>query len=455
MKDLSFRPVFVLIVCLFALSVGRQGSAQDLNLTARIQAPTVELTTGSEFEASVRLDTRVDGVQGWSFGIRHDETVLEFLGAEIGADAATMNNGGPPEFMPINTEEGGVTSAVVGCLICGTATLDAGEDYELLKMRYRVVADPSQADPCEPIETTLAFDSTLGTPPVSNVFTVSGATEEAEFVDASVTVRCPGTLEVTRCEGDTENVFLEWAFSGQPEWGFLALYRDTELIAMLEPDATSYTDEALEPGDYHYTLATIVVEDPTSPTLLFFDCVATVIAITVTGVDPSVGIWLGGDELTVTGTAFADPMTARFFAEGEEPLELEVLEVVSETELRVSTPEAPRLGRYGIQVETEKGAAELADVFEYGFVRGDSNSDNVLDVSDSVHILQYLFEGTVPVPRCRDAADSNDDGRIDIADSIKILGAIFVPEETLPPPFGEPGQDPTPDDLGCLEGIEA
>ena len=44
----------------------------------------------------------------------------------------------------------------------------------------------------------------------------------------------------------------------------------------LAPDATSYTDAGLESGDYHYTLATIVVEDPTSPTLIFFDCVATI-----------------------------------------------------------------------------------------------------------------------------------------------------------------------------------
>ena len=176
----------------------------------------------------------------------------------------------------------------------------------------------------------------------------------------------------------------------------------------------------------------------------------------MSGVDPAVGNWLGGDELTVTGTAFTTdtPMSARLIAEGEEPLDLEVLEVVSETELRVSTPEAPRLGVYGIQVESVKGSAELAAAFEYGFVRGDANSDGGIDVSDGIYLFRFLFEGDVSVPPCRDAADTNDDGHIDIADGVNVLDSIFIPED-LPPPFPGPGQDPTPDDLGCIEEVEA
>lgn len=455
MKAVSSRQVATFFVCLVMISA-RDGYSQDLNITARIQAPGVELTTGSEFDASVRLDLRIDGVQGWSFGVGHDAAALDLLSAEIGSTTATINDGQPPQFLRITTEfaEGaGVTMAVVNCFGC-PATLNTGEDYELLKMRYSVVADPSQVDPCAPVVTSIAFVTTLGNPPVDNVFTVAGASEAAEFVDGPVTVRCPGSLEVTRCEGDTENVFLEWTFSGEPEWRFLAVFRDGEFLELIAPDATSYTDEGLEPGDYHYTVGTIVVDDPTSPTLIFFDCIATVIAITVTSVDPAVGNWLGGDELTVTGTAFTTdtPMTARLIAEGEEPLELEVLEVVSETEMRVSTPEAPRLGGYGIQVESEKGSAELADAFEYGFIRGDANADRLIDVSDGVYIFRFLFEGDVSVPRCRDSADTNDDGRIDIADGINVLDAIFM-IDPLPPPADAAGQDPSADGLGCIEEV--
>ncbi len=458
MKNLSSRCVVTLCVCLLVISTSRDGFSQDENITARIQAPAVELTTGSEFDASVRLDARIDGIQGWSFGVVHDGAALEILAVELGSTTETINDGQPPQFLIVNSDfevGAGVTMAAVISL--GVPfSLVAGDDYELLRMRYRVVANPSQVDPCEPIETSIDFADTLGNPPVDTVFTVAGGSEPAEYLGALVTVRCPGSLEVTRCEGDTENVYLEWAFSGEPEWAFLALFRDGALIAMLAPDATSYTDEGLEPGDYHYTLATIVVDDPTNPTLLFFDCIATVIAITVSGVDPAVGNWLGGDELTVTGTAFTTdtPMSARLIAEGEEPLVLEVLEVVSATELRVSTPEAPRLGFYGIQVESVKGSAELAAAFEYGFIRGDANSDGSMDVSDGVYIFRFLFEGGVPDPPCRDAADTNDDGHVDIADGINVLESIFIPKD-LPPPFPGPGQDPTPDDLGCIEEVEA
>ena len=77
------------------------------------------------------MDLRIDGVQGWSFGVGHDEAALELLLAEIGATTATINDGQPPQFLRITPTDGGVTMAVVNCFGC-PATLDTGEDYELL-----------------------------------------------------------------------------------------------------------------------------------------------------------------------------------------------------------------------------------------------------------------------------------------------------------------------------------
>jgi hypothetical protein len=81
------------------------------------------------------------------------------------------------------------------------------------------------------------------------------------------------------------------------------------------------------------------------------------------------------------------------------------------------------------------------------FVRGDSNDDAAVDLSDAVSTLGWLFLGDDP-PSCLDAADANDDGLLDIADPVATLRALFEGDIALPSPSG-PGLDPTPDSLGC------
>jgi hypothetical protein len=82
------------------------------------------------------------------------------------------------------------------------------------------------------------------------------------------------------------------------------------------------------------------------------------------------------------------------------------------------------------------------------FVRGDSNGDGTVNLSDAQTTLNYLFLGRA-VPACHDAADANDDGTINIVDAIATLDWLFRGSRRLPPPGGEAGGDPTPDSLRC------
>ncbi|MEM7235458.1 MAG: dockerin type I domain-containing protein [Planctomycetota bacterium] len=59
------------------------------------------------------------------------------------------------------------------------------------------------------------------------------------------------------------------------------------------------------------------------------------------------------------------------------------------------------------------------------FVRGDVNVSGVVDLSDSVFALDYLFDSRGE-PECLDAADVNDDGRVDISDPIALLSWLFL-----------------------------
>ena len=82
------------------------------------------------------------------------------------------------------------------------------------------------------------------------------------------------------------------------------------------------------------------------------------------------------------------------------------------------------------------------------FVRGDSNDDGEVDLSDAVTTLNHLFMGGVH-PSCLDAADCDDDGVVNITDPIFLLQFLFLGGVEPSAPFPEPGPDGTDDGLRC------
>jgi hypothetical protein len=86
---------------------------------------------------------------------------------------------------------------------------------------------------------------------------------------------------------------------------------------------------------------------------------------------------------------------------------------------------------------------------ERPFIRGDANGDGSLDISDAVRTLAYLFQAGSPLT-CFDAADANDDGETTISDPVRSLLFLYAGGPPPPPPYPEPGADPSPDDLYCL-----
>lgn len=81
------------------------------------------------------------------------------------------------------------------------------------------------------------------------------------------------------------------------------------------------------------------------------------------------------------------------------------------------------------------------------FVRGDGNGDLTVNVADAVFILNFLFSN-LPSD-CLDSMDTNDDGGNDIADAVAVLQFLFSSGTEPPPPFPNPGPDPTTDALDC------
>lgn len=83
------------------------------------------------------------------------------------------------------------------------------------------------------------------------------------------------------------------------------------------------------------------------------------------------------------------------------------------------------------------------------YLRGDSNIDGLVDLSDAVYTLQSLFGGG-GFSTCVEAIDANADGAIDISDPIFTLAYLFVPgSPPIPAPYPDCELGPiTP--LGCI-----
>lgn len=98
------------------------------------------------------------------------------------------------------------------------------------------------------------------------------------------------------------------------------------------------------------------------------------------------------------------------------------------------------------------GPAEVVAVgmgiFAARFLRGDTNADNRVQISDAIAILLYLFQGGADLA-CLDAADADDNGALEITDAIRTLDHLFRSGPPLPEPFPGRGLDLTSDALGC------
>ncbi|MBN1419566.1 MAG: dockerin type I repeat-containing protein [Planctomycetes bacterium] len=82
------------------------------------------------------------------------------------------------------------------------------------------------------------------------------------------------------------------------------------------------------------------------------------------------------------------------------------------------------------------------------FVRGDVDGSGVVDAADAEFLAAWLWKGG-EAPACLDAADVDDDGVVTHEDLVRLYWVGKPGMSPLPPPFPNPGQDPTPDGITC------
>jgi hypothetical protein len=156
-------------------------------------------------------------------------------------------------------------------------------------------------------------------------------------------------------------------------------------------------------------------------------------------------IW-GNEESVVLDELSSFTMTHSIVAggwEGEGNVDLDPLFVNPDARDFCVAPGSPSVGtgKDGLDM----GACAAPEPPPATFVRGETNGDGSFDLGDAVTVLLYLFRGGW-APRCLDAMDADDSGAIDVSDAIFLLRSLFLGGSAPPPPFPDPGPDPTADD---------
>lgn len=171
----------------------------------------------------------------------------------------------------------------------------------------------------------------------------------------------------------------------------------------------------------------------------------------VTAWFPSSGPQAGGFPVTFLGNNFEEDMQVFFGSAAALAVTVE-----SPERAQVTAPPAPLplppSGFVDVEFRFADGKTlvvpqAIAYDVEEGFVRGDSNGDMVVDISDPTTTLLYLFAARELL--CEDAADVDDSGQVNVTDAIVTLDHLFRAGAPPMPPYPLPGQDPTADELGC------
>jgi hypothetical protein len=80
------------------------------------------------------------------------------------------------------------------------------------------------------------------------------------------------------------------------------------------------------------------------------------------------------------------------------------------------------------------------------FLRGDTDGNSRLEITDAVNLLGWLFMGEAE-PGCLQASDINGSGSVNIADAVYLFSFLFLGGNAPPWPYPGCGAAPTP--LGC------
>ena len=448
-KKLCFVAVFVI-----AAVTLRAQTPEDFAIRAEVtqQGGTTVTVVGS---------WKVDGVQGWSWGLCHNADEAKVgdcvdLGQLTDPCAGKCPEVSCPEdmakpgpdgkaasFHSVQVYDGGIVQAVV-LDFTQSWDLDADERFELLQIKY----DLKEGVPC----TELNFCNTLGDPPVDITFVVNGASFRPAVQEGATIGECAPTCEDLKLALNLG----EPQVSGDPGSQtavipvLLTTGQDNLVSGLQFGIALDSTDVVIDGIDQGQALTDIGGAD-------FF-------GVQVVEGGATVGVVV---DLEPDG----DPPTFRTLPDCTADQEVAVVKIKcapsAQGEVAATASFTGELGDPQIEVIVDVDGTSLvpeigspksftlqcAAVAVERFVRGDANQDGKWNVSDGVAIAKAVFglgSKLALIEKCMDSADTNDDGKLDTADAVYLLEYLFTGGPAIPEPL-VCGEDPTDDQLDCPE----
>jgi len=106
----------------------------------------------------------------------------------------------------------------------------------------------------------------------------------------------------------------------------------------------------------------------------------------------------------------------------------------------------PETGWYDYYFEFSDGDAIVTtpvdSIYMEVYFCGDANGDEIVNVSDAVALVNYIFVGGSPAPDPLQSGDTNCDGTVNISDAVYIVNYIFMVDSPAP---CDPDGDSIPD----------
>ena len=387
---------------------------------------------------SMTMDNSGQDIAGWSLGVCNDPAVATVSAANSGADTETAKNGSAPDFNQIGVFPEGATQGVVLCFT-GCAVVADVSGFEMLTVDYNGVAEGT---------TDIAFCDTLGAPPVATVIVVNGASLAPTLNNGSLDVVGVPDPEYTYSAGSASANYNPADGNASATVGISITETDNSGLGAPFPNATQ---------GFSMGLANSAEVAPTNVTLdLGFDADFAEVSLFANG-------WTAGVVYSFTGgiTATFETATEVVSADYETGGSM----AGDETGATASLTWDDGLGSPPVANVVVVDGASLIAVFSDGsialnpvvttdFVRGDVNSDSIVNIADAIWIIYELFLNG-PQTACPIAADANDDGVADLGDASYIIMYRFSGGAAPAAPFPDCGQvdGQTPEDCAsssCL-----
>ncbi|MEM7167356.1 MAG: hypothetical protein AAF581_17980 [Planctomycetota bacterium] len=424
------------ILCPWILCFASVVAGQDYVLTATNASGMV----GATVDVDVQLDN-VQPVRGLTFGLAHDGSVANLTTITEGAASLLTNSGAGADFVHINAAAANGPGGLYGMVVSTEAPIEeipVGSAQTVARFTYQLTGVAGDS-------TAIDFSSTLGAPPVVVVLSVAGVSFVPVQNSGSIQIETPPVVGLTCAISDPCTCAALISWTNPIAYDAITVLVDGVVAATTTSDSATVT---LPVG--------VAADVCVVGSVQGVDAVATCCSITcptLPTTTPPQALNCVIDDVTCEATlTWTNPEA---YASIDVQVDGSTVQSLGGSALN-ATVSLAGAGSYQICLAATDGCGlpvslVCCSVSCTGpppqFVRGDNNGDGMLDLSDPILTLGYLFLGATTT--CLVAMDVNDSGGVNTADAVYHLTFLFLAGAIPPAPFPSCGDDLTPDTLTC------